>query len=153
MNREEKTVEYLRAYKNKDVARMLGGMYDLLNNKFPSSGYDIDPTISSEGFHMKLQGTEYTLNFSGDNPMKFNLKVKLTKKRDDLEEKLEESRISNGQLNKTKYLADQRINSKGKNAKISCRLKTIPKNQKDIVKCCDQIWGDIVKRTMEGIQA
>ena len=151
MPTEDEHFEFMISIKDKKISKLLNGIYQFFDSKFPTENFDTNPHVNEDGYHMNYLGVEYNFNFIQGENMKFEFKAKLPKVNDKLEERLEKSRISNSKLNRSKYLADQHISSNGTSVEIYCRLKKIPKSDSDVKKLCHQIWGDVIQRAMYGI--
>ena len=96
-------------------------------------------------------GNQFVADIVDDGNMIFELRAKFSEEDVDLERRLEETRISNNKLDESRYLTDQRIDSNGYSVDITCKLKSVPKNERDINKLCDQLWGNIIKGAFRGI--
>lgn len=148
---DEKSLEFLRSMKNKELSKLLAGIYNFFDLKFTQKGFNINPIISANCYHMEYKGVDYSFNFSPENNLYFRLIAKLKEHDSDLEKRIEQNRVNNKQLDETTYLADQRISSNTKSVNVYCRIKTIPGNDREINDLCGQLWGYIIKNVFKGI--
>lgn len=136
---------------DKKVKGLREGLYRFFDNKFTANGFNINATVGEGGYHMTYRDVEYSMDFVYRENVEFNMHVVLPKKDKKLEARLDEGRVSNRQLDLTKYLSDQRISTNGSSAYLSCRLKKVPEGGLEINKFTEQLWGSIIKRVMKAV--
>ena len=148
-----------RKKRRQKKSRLLRGIYILFNSKFPTTNYKIHPHINDTGYHMDCLDVKYNFDFiyegekilnpTGGN-FNFKLRAEFAKTQEDLEQKIG-IKISNRQLDKTKYLVNQKIKSNGNSVDVSCRLKKIPNEESEINKLCDQLWSYVIRDVFTSI--
>ena len=125
------------------------GLANFLVEKF--KGFNIKSSLEEKGYHMGWRNVDYTMDFVYDENMRFVMEVDLETKKENLEGLLFGNKVSNNQLNRTKYLANQKIYANGETARVSCRLKRIPETDKEIKQFCSQLWGNVIKKVMGAV--
>ena len=148
---DQYSAEFLKTMEDKEIAKLLRGVYMLFDSKFPPENYNIKAKINKNGYHMDYLGVTYSISFYYNNNWNFRLNAELPNITHNLEERLTESKVSNKKLDKTKYISNQRIYSNGNNVDIYCKLKSVPSEEKDINFLCDQLWGQIIRIAMSEI--
>lgn len=147
--------------KDKIISGLLQETYNFFNSKFPSENYNIESVINDYGYSMKYRGVRYNINFfymgSLLNPtgggLCFNLRAELNEKKADLEKKIEDSKISNRELDKTAYLSNQKIEFNCDGLEVECRIKRIPKETNQLYGLCSELWGHIIKNIFISINS
>ena len=155
----KKDREITKIKKDKEITRLLDGFKRFFNSKFSPENYNTNPTTSEGGYHIIYLNVDYSFDFSHEgsplNPKSgnliFNLKADIKKKDDNLEQRLNENKFSNHQLDKTKYLTNQKINSNGEYVNVYCKIKKTPKDDGEINDFCFQLWDYIIKNVFAGI--
>lgn len=144
---------------DKKIAKLLAGIHRFFNSKFPPGNYEISPCINNDGYHMTYLNVRYDINFSykesvlnphGHNLI-FKLRAELPEIDKSLERRLDESKISNIQLDKMSGLTGQKIEANEESINISCVLKKTPTEENEIDVLCDQLWGYIIKKAFSVI--
>lgn len=156
---DEASINSLKKIEDKEISHLLAGIYRFFNSRFPPENYDLKKIINESGYHMNYLGVEYNINFSYSGPtlnpkggnIIFQLKAVSQKEVEGLEKIINEARISNTQLDKTKYLADQKIDSNGEAVNAYCRLKKIPEKEDEINELCSQLWTNIIKNVFSAM--
>ncbi len=139
---------------DKKIARLLNGIYRFFSSRFPQERFtNSNHLINKDGYHFNYLNVNYSFNFSypdfvlnpqGHNLI-FKLKAELPEADKNLEQKLNENRISNAQLDSMSGLTGQKIDVNEKSINISCKLKKIPIEENDIDNLCDQLWAYVIK--------
>lgn len=136
---------------NKKITGLRQGLYRFFDNKFTANGFNINASVGETGYHMTYKGVEYSMNFVYGDNIEFNMHVTLPKKNKGLEERLDENKVSNKQLDRTKYLTQQQMNTNGVSIDVSCRLKKVPEGEREINNFTQQLWGIVLKRIMKAV--
>ncbi len=138
---------------DKLISKLLRGASTFFNSKFPPCNYNISPVINHEGYSMTYLKVRYNIIFSyrGSilNPkgggLCFNLKAEIPEKKEGLEKKVNELKISNRRLEESAYLSNQKIEFNCDGIEVHCRLKRIPKEDSQMDGFYSELWGYIIK--------
>lgn len=136
---------------DKKVDNLLKGIYNFFELRFPSKSFGINPIINELGYHMTYSDVDYSINFTYEKSMRFELRAEYSKPIPNLEEKLIKMKISDKQLDKTKYLSNQQININSNCINVNCRLKKVPISEREINFLCNDLWGLIIKNVFLSI--
>jgi len=133
------------------VRNLTEGLARFFQTRFPTEKYRVSHSLGEEGYYMIYLGADYSMTFYYSGNINFRMSASLKEKEDGLEQRLEENRVSNQRLKKTKYLRDQQIDSNGKTVFVSCIVKKVPRSEADVNACCEQLWGHVIKNVMKSI--
>jgi len=140
---------------NEQITELRKVVYNFFESRFTKNNFNINSYLGSDGYHMEYLGVEYNFDFDyhqGIQDLGFKMVVKLKGEDKGLEERVVENRVSNLQLDRTKYLTNQKIDINGNNVRVSCRLKRLPKSGKETVNFMGQLWGEIIQKIMLSVK-
>jgi len=134
------------------TGRLTQALGNSIDRRFRGLSIPINSSLKEDGYHFKWRGVDYSFCFVyEENKVFFVFDASAGKENNSLEKRIRGELVSNRELNRTKYLAGQRLEVEGRKVKFRCRLKRNPKEDKDVNTLCDLIWGQLVRKAMKGI--
>ena len=141
-----------------NINKLRQGIENLFHEKFTENLFDINAFSNEHGYHMEYLGVRYNMNFfqpekrsNANENIHFSLTVELEEEDRNLIDEIENIRISNRSLDKSRYLKKQEVKYNDKIIESVCVLKKTPKTNREVSAICKNLWGYIIQPIMKNV--